>query len=368
MIQLFLSAITITVVGVDANNLRGGNVLEEFRIINGEPAQDQRFPFFSMLWGDGGLCGGALIAPDMVITAAHCRDAANEVIIGRHDRINMILDTSETIPIAKKTLYPEYPSYNNYLAYDLMLVKLNGKSNKPFVKIRNAEPNPEERLTVIGFGNSILGSRPVIPEKLLEVELGYISQEQCQEMHFPTRLSNDMLCALESGKDACSGDSGGPLFIKGETYEQDELVGTVAWGRGCADERWPGVYSRMSWFYNWIREEVCEQSMYPPDYFNCKISMASNNDLPISTDFPTISPTSEPTPVVEGEKLTFVEWYPTEPLDHCQGDCEVDDDCLAGMVCFHRSKTSQVPGCYANKRDYVPSIADFCIYPEDVSQ
>ena len=303
-----------------AENLRGRIELEnnntvlrsiEKRIINGHNAQDQRFPYFSMMWGEGGLCGGALIAPDIVISAAHCRDAANDVIIGRHNRYNWDDDGAETIRIQHKILRPEYPAYNNYLAYDVMLLKLASSSKKPTIKLRKLEPTQDVGLTVIGFGDTIPGNKPDLPDVLQEVELKYIDQYSCQAMHSPTQVTEDMMCAYEIDKDACTGDSGGPLILKGDSYDKDELVGTVSWGRGCADERWPGVYSRMSWFYKWVVATTCAVSFNPPDYFNCtggyfpedeqaqqQAHQGVGTQYPtteIPTSFPTKAPTAFPT-------------------------------------------------------------------------
>ena len=297
------------------NNYNGNNntvlpTIEE-RIINGHNAQAQRFPYFSMMWGEGGLCGGALIAPDMVISAAHCRDASNDVIIGRHNRFAWFDDGAETIRIQYKILIPQYPAPENILAYDVMLVKLASDSKKPTIKLRKLDPKLNTSLAVIGFGDSILSYKIDLPDVLQEVELKYIDQDSCQAMHGPTQISEDMMCTHTIGKDACSGDSGGPLILKGDSYDKDELVGVVSWGRGCADERYPGVYARMSWFYNWVVSVTCEVSFNPPDYFNCTGDYFPEDDLgqqqahqgvathnpttEIPTSFPSETPSAFPT-------------------------------------------------------------------------
>ena len=60
------------------------------------------------------------------------------------------------------------------------------------------------------------------------------------------------------------GDSGGPLFLKGENAGADVQVGVVSWGPGgCASGR-PAVYSRISSVSDWIEREICTHSDFPP--------------------------------------------------------------------------------------------------------
>jgi len=58
--------------------------------------------------------------------------------------------------------------------------------------------------------------------------------------------------------------------MDGSNLNPDILIGTVSWGRGCAI--YPGVYSRVSQAYDWIRGEVCYKSIDPPDYLSCQTS------------------------------------------------------------------------------------------------
>ncbi len=110
-----------------------------------------------------------------------------------------------------------------------------------------------------------------------------------------------MLCAADVGEDSCQGDSEGPLIFRGnyEHGSEDNLVGVVSWGFGCADSDFPGVYARVSSAYHWIRQEVCNGSMYPPAEFNCD-SLISSPTLETSSS-PTISsiPTLTLTPNAE---------------------------------------------------------------------
>lgn len=83
-----------------------------------------------------------------------------------------------------------------------------------------------------------------------------------------------MMCARDGNEDACQGDSGGPLVTRGRGDSSDVLVGVVSWGFGCAHKSFPGVYSRVSSAYDWIKEQVCSKSSSPPASFHCASSLA----------------------------------------------------------------------------------------------
>ena len=153
------------------------------------------------------------------------------------------------------------------------------------------------------------------------------------------------------------------MIIPGATHADDELIGTVAWGRGCADANFPGVYSRISYFYDWIVETACANSNDVPSYFNCP---AAPTDPP--TPEPTESPSPAPSPAPNdvsfksAKQLDYLGWNPSAsyPLAECQGDCDSDDNCDEGLVCFQRhSGDTAVPGCAAGTG--IPAVADFCI-------
>ncbi|KAL7432670.1 hypothetical protein ACHAXM_003955 [Skeletonema potamos] len=107
---------------------------------------------------------------------------------------------------------------------------------------------------------------------LLEVEVNVVSNEECAQTSLKGMITDNMLCAADIGEDSCQGDSGGPLVIKGKDVHgsDDVQVGVVSWGVGCAHPDFPGVYSRVSSAFEWIRQEVCTRSMYPPAEFNCE--------------------------------------------------------------------------------------------------
>lgn len=124
----------------------------------------------------------------------------------------------ETIRIKQRIFYP----FNrNFDAFDLMMLKLNHTSIKPILKLR---PNVTEGKT---FGTIGLGQE--ITSDLQEVEFEYTDNDKCQEKHgWQYDIIGSHICA-ESSKDSCffGGKGGSPLFIKGGSYEEDELVGVL---------------------------------------------------------------------------------------------------------------------------------------------
>ena len=94
---------------------------------------------------------------------------------------------------------------------------------------------------MLGFGDLESGSRDY-PTDLMHVNINYVKQEDCKRAYPRENIRDNMLCAADSGQDSCQGDSGGPLYDS----DNETLVGVVSWGYNCADDRYPGVYSRIS--------------------------------------------------------------------------------------------------------------------------
>lgn len=108
-----------------------------------------------------------------------------------------------------------------------------------------------ENVTVAGWGSLSEAGRQ--PSTLQKVTLNVWENTQCAGSYgksAPGGIIKSMLCAASSGKDSCSGDSGGPLM-----HEKDGIVyqvGVVSWGIGCAKPEYPGVYTRVTALKNWI--------------------------------------------------------------------------------------------------------------------
>ncbi|XP_036389068.1 trypsin [Megalops cyprinoides] len=203
------------------------------------------------------FCGGSLINKYWVLTAAHCNIGSDQMMIVAGDYSLGMYEGTEQFFIPHLLIpHPQYNSSTNNA--DIMLIKLKAPVYlNSFVTVtplprQDAVVSEGRVCRVSGWGyTSPSGGQ--IPSTLRTVNLPIVSTAQCNSSEsFNGNITDYMICAGYSsgGKDACKGDSGGPLVCEGRVY------GVVSWGNGCADARYPGVYTAVSKFRRWIDRTI----------------------------------------------------------------------------------------------------------------
>lgn len=126
----------------------------------------------------------------------------------------------------------------------------NFKSNnvKP-IEINSYNLESGTPLRVSGWGMTSVGGSST--NVLLATNVVLVDRSTCASKYRYKVVTEQMMCAATSGQDACQGDSGGPL-VRIRYPNNHILVGIVSWGIGCADPRYPGVYTDVKMFSSFI--------------------------------------------------------------------------------------------------------------------
>nr|XP_049600317.1 transmembrane protease serine 9 isoform X3 [Syngnathus scovelli] len=227
------------------------------RIVGGQVAVEGAWPWQVTLQDlRGHVCGGSLINSQWVLTAAHCFRSSNPVmaIMGRQ-RLQGSNPNEEIRSISQIIRHPDYdePTFDNDLALVRLLlpVPFNNFIAPVCLAASGSTFFTGTDSWVTGWGTLSFGVPPISNE-LMEVDVPIIGNRQCNLDYTPLIITNNMICAgpREGGRDACQGDSGGPLVSKqGARWIQS---GIVSFGIDCGLASFPGVYTRVSRYQDWI--------------------------------------------------------------------------------------------------------------------
>jgi len=275
------------------------------RIIGGREATDGRYPYAVSLQDSiGHFCGGSLIAPDVVLSAAHCMqtEGGYKVVINRH---NLNSTEGEEIVVKTEMTHPGYDWGTTDNDFMILILEQPTTEDADLVRVSPGAVPVDTAVTVMGWGDThVSDDIQSMPEELMETQVFVISNEECHQSNatiggtiidgllvggydedYHDQITENMMCARDTGEDSCQGDSGGPLVLRQSSG--DVQVGVVSWGVSCAHEDFPGVYARVSAQYEWIRNHVCDGSSDPPASFDCK-SLQKAEDLGVGGGWTTI--------------------------------------------------------------------------------
>ena len=270
-----------------------------FRIVGGEPTTSNEFPWLSSLtiFTSRGTfsCGGMLIHPEWVLSAAHCLDSSDLVrveVINNTSNLNNLQNAIESEASASNCfVHNEYnPSTINN---DIALIKISnvkGDINKITpIKINDTLDQQDligQEMTIAGYGLTSEGGSS--STQLMKAKVPIVSDSVCKSQYGNINLSNK-ICAGGNDKDSCQGDSGGPLF------KDEILYGLTSFGIGCARPGIPGVYTFIKSQKDWIIKTINDPSITDNIFTKSSpVGPIAPTSSPITGPPTTVSPTKAP--------------------------------------------------------------------------
>ncbi|KAG7463527.1 hypothetical protein MATL_G00177520 [Megalops atlanticus] len=245
----------------------------QVRVVAGNHCPKGHCPWQVLLEYKGrSLCGGVIVHPDWVITAAHCVDKREStdlrVVAGEHD-LQVEEGTEQRIPVAQVIAHEQYDAASG--DSDIALLRLQ----EPVALSPHAVPVclprrdfSERELAAVRFssvsgwgsltegGNAPPPGPPRPPSHVLRwLAVPRIPSAECA-LSSGVNLTRNMFCAgyLEGTQESCRGDDGSPMVTR--FHDTAFLTGVVGWGRGCARPGYYGIYTKVDNFLDWLQDHM----------------------------------------------------------------------------------------------------------------
>lgn len=246
------------------------------RIVGGVEAPNGQWPWMAAIFLHGPKrtefwCGGSLIGSKYILTAAHCtRDSRQKPFAARQFTVRLgdidlstDAEPSDPVTFAVKEVrtherFSRIGFYNDIAILVLDKPVRKSKYVIPVCLPRAGRMPPKERLpgrraTVVGWGTTYYGGKESTSQR--QAELPIWRNEDCDRSYFQP-INENFICAgySDGGVDACQGDSGGPLMMRYDSHWVQ--LGVVSFGNKCGEPGYPGVYTRVTEYLDWIRDHT----------------------------------------------------------------------------------------------------------------
>jgi secreted trypsin-like serine protease len=215
-------------------------------VVGGVAARPGQYPWMVRL-SIG--CGGTLIAPRAVLTAAHCvrRTGPTRSIVVSANSVE--LNPGRAMRV-RSTFAQRSPRFRHATrGDDWAVVRLERPLNLPTLRLARDRSYDRGSFVVVGWGAVREGG--TLQRRLRTARVPFVDDDRCEKAYRSAGyrfLKREMICAgniRRGGVDSCQGDSGGPL-VRRDGAGRWVQVGIVSWGHGCARPRFPGVYTQVS--------------------------------------------------------------------------------------------------------------------------
>ena len=245
---LIASALAVV---LTASQMPAGAVKPAREVVGGVAAPEGKFPWMVRLSMG---CGGALIAPRVVLTAGHCvqgtgPDKSIGVTAGSVDLKSPTVISAKSVEVVRA---PDFSGETR--GNDWAVIKLDRTLDLPTLGLSQGDAGNQGPFTIMGWGQTSEGSLRQ-QNRLRYASVPAVLDAVCAADYRQAGVElipEDSICAGKPGVDTCQGDSGGPMVRLDGTGRWLQ-VGVVSWGLGCARVGFPGVYTQISTFRSQIK-------------------------------------------------------------------------------------------------------------------